>query len=214
MTPPAACAAGSSTARPPRNAHALARARWPKRHDFIVEACSVVTVRDVLADVTPEARGRGLWCHPHCPLWFLTRHEGAVLRTWFLCPRCRSPRGALYQPPDSPGAPWCCRECVGGTGAMYASERVGLRHPLRAVLTPRKVASRDRRAARQRRLERRLLPAVHAQLPGDGPAAEVRDRVATAVAGTLAAEPGDAGRLLGGARDVVARLAGIVGRRG
>jgi hypothetical protein len=203
-----------------QQAHALARARWPKRHDFIVEACPVLTAREALAHIAPEDRVLGLWRHPAQPvLVFLTRREGAAVRTWLVCPSCGSPRGALYQPPHAPRAPWRCRECVGGTGAMYASERYGLRHPLRAVLTPRKARSRERRAARERRLEARLLSVVRAQLAeelaADGPVETVRDRLATAVAGTLAAEPGeDAGRLLHGARDVVARITSILARRG
>ena len=95
---------------------------------------------------------------------------------------------------------------------MYASERYGLRHPLRAVLTPRKVRSRERRAARARRRESRLLPVVRGHLAGDDSLVEV---LATTVVGALAAEPGqDAGRLLHGARDVVTRMTNILGRRG
>lgn len=192
------------------------RARWPKRHEHVVEACPVITVGTVLADVPPDARGWGRWGHPRYPaVEFLTRREGAVVRTWFVCPACGCPRGALYQPPDSPRAPWVCRECVGGNGAMYASERFGRRHPLRAVLTPRKLASQARRAARAQRRAGHLLPTVRAQLGLDAAGADIQDRVASVVASTLAIEPGgDARRLVAGARDVLTRMATILGRSG
>jgi len=190
-------------------------AKWPKRHDFVVEACPVLTAREVLADLAPGERGRGLWHHPSQPgLRFLTRREGAAMRTWLVCPSCHSPRGALYQQPDSPGAPWLCRECVGGTGAMYASERYGLRHPLRAVLTPRKVRSRERRAARDRRLEARVVPAVRARLAGSTHIADIHERLSRMVAETLVAEPSqNVDRLLIAARDVAARITRILGTR-
>jgi hypothetical protein len=134
------------------------------------------------------------------------------VRTWLVCPRCQQPRGALYQPPAAPRAPWRCRACVGGTGAVYASQRVGRRHPLRAVLTSREQRIAVRRDARQRRRQARLFWPVRNQIPRT--LGTARDQLATTLAGAMAAQPAEANRVLDVGRDVVQRLTAILGRDG
>jgi hypothetical protein len=101
------------------------------------------------------------------------------------------------------------RNCVGGTGAVYASQRVGRRHPLRSVLTSREQRIAARRAARQRRRQARLFWPVRNQLPRTLGVA--RDRLARALAGAMAAEPAHADGVLDVGRDVARRLTTILG---
>lgn len=61
------------------------------------------------------------------------KSRGKFIRRYFKCPHCHSPRETLYRTPRS--QIFACRKCW---GLVYASQRYGRKHPLRAVATPRK----------------------------------------------------------------------------
>src|SRR5262249_55664093 len=55
-------------------------------------------------------------------------------------------RETLFIPPNASDGDWRCRSCW---NLIYASQRYGRRHPLRRVLTSRKLATRVREQARR-----------------------------------------------------------------
>lgn len=139
-----------------RAAH-LARHRWPKRHEFVVEQCPELHVSDLLPRLPDDARRRPV---PEAVGdddfgWFVLAPKcgGVCLRWWLICPQCRARRESLYLWPDSPPGEWKCRVCH---GLIHASQRYGYRHRLRR--DPRNWTARRRRGAAKSvaRVERKL----------------------------------------------------------
>ena len=103
----------------------LSKYRWPKVHTWTLEECEALTVAKVLADLPRAARReKSEWRTPRYPnVMAEARIEGAVRRWWLVCPECGSRRGALYRPPGAKEEERVCRGCLGGSGAVYASQR-------------------------------------------------------------------------------------------
>ncbi len=115
---------------------------WPKKHQHVVEELPALSVRDPSADFLPK----------------VSKRAGACSRKYFRCPACSRLVEELFLPAGhEPTVDLVlalvilrCRRCVGGTGAIYASQRYRDRsHPVRRVLTPRKRAGRGRRPGRE-----------------------------------------------------------------
>jgi hypothetical protein len=161
--------------------------RWPRVHDLLVEECLPLMVSDIIAGLPyPARRHLERWRSPTYGLTLVARQAGRARRWSVLCPACLSRRHALYRPPDHRDAPWRCRACLDGVGAIYASQRFGRRHPLRRLLTPRKRVIAQRQARALQRSRERLIPDLRGKLPAVPPPFEpVRERFLGALAGSL-----------------------------
>lgn len=125
--------------------------KWPKKHEYVIEECECLNVRDVLMHL-PAYNAQNLipWDAPGIPYLRLVPGRGGIFIKWWLqCLSCGSKCENLFIPPDGRFNDWRCRGCH---SLVYASQRYGKRHELRKVLTPRKRIAREKEEKRQRQV--------------------------------------------------------------
>lgn len=117
--------------------------KWQKRHRYTVEACIAINAADYATRRMGDSVivGSVRVCLPDVTIEKL--RSGATWRSYLVCPRCERLCGYLFLPPPErhcESAPeWACRACH---CLVYASQRYGRRHPLRAMGPPRGRAKR------------------------------------------------------------------------
>jgi hypothetical protein len=77
--------------------------RFPKRHDFVVQECCVLDVREVVCWLTDDQYRTLSTVTLECGLVLVARRCGAARRWHFLCPTCRRPGEYLYLLPGESG---------------------------------------------------------------------------------------------------------------
>ena len=126
--------------------------KWQKLHEHVVEECEFLHAQDLSWHIPAHLRRRGgqEWAPPSHPnLRMVSRQCGSCVRWFLLCPECRRRCETLYILPGEDPDDWICRTCG---DLIYASQRYGIRHPLRWKRTPRKRRGIQKAVSRQNRL--------------------------------------------------------------
>ncbi len=77
--------------------------RFPKRHDFVVEECRVIDIREIVCWLMDGQRRTLNTVTLGCGLVLVANRCGAARRWYFLCPACRRPCEHLYLLPGESG---------------------------------------------------------------------------------------------------------------
>src|SRR5208337_455092 len=121
--------------------------RFPKTHDFTIQECRILDVREVVCFFSAEQYSKQNYARlESSDILLEARKCGAARRWFFLCPKCSTPCEYLYVPPtesiqpadslyDPPRADWRCRGCW---NLSYASQKFGRTNALRRQLPPRR----------------------------------------------------------------------------
>jgi hypothetical protein len=83
----------------------LESCRFPKRHDFTIQECRALDVREVVCWLTDEQHRTLPTITLESGLVLVARKCGSARRWHFLCPTCHRPCEYLYLPPGEAGEP-------------------------------------------------------------------------------------------------------------
>jgi hypothetical protein len=142
--------------------------RFEKRHEFTIQECTVLDVREVVCFFRADQYHKLDYLHLACRILLEARKCGAARRWYFMCPACSRLCEHLYVPPGKPVLPgetieappradWRCRECW---NLNYGSQHYGRTHALRRQLPPRRGLSHRRRTQRANRIRQKRFHGV------------------------------------------------------
>lgn len=77
--------------------------RFERRHDFVVQECRAIDVREVVCWLDADQYRTVRSARLECGLVIEARQSGAARRWYFLCPTCRRRCEHLYLPPGETG---------------------------------------------------------------------------------------------------------------